>query len=348
MRYRMQLNETSYEVICENGALSQVGKYFPLERRVLVLTDQGVPEQYAQVVLEAVHAAGGQGHLFVVQEGEKSKNFAVLEQIERFLMEREFTRADCAIAVGGGMVCDLCGMAAALYMRGIDCYYVPTTVLAAADAAVGGKCAVNLGGVKNAVGVFSQPRGVVYDPQTARTLPKRQVACGLTEALKMAATFDGALFAKICQQEYGASFLEETVHRCAELKGAVVQADERESGLRKVLNFGHTLGHAIEAAAGGALYHGECVALGMLPVAGAGVWEPIAAFMEKWQMPRTLPAPLFEILPFCGHDKKCGGRGLDIITVAYPGSYEIRNMEKEEWETLVYAGAYRFGGRTHE
>ena len=180
----------SYPVYFQRGALTRVGELFSLDRRVLVLTDSGVPTEYALTVAKAAR----EGFIYTVPEGEGTKDLSVLEEIESFMLSHGFTRGDCLVAVGGGAVSDLGGFAASAYMRGIDFYTVPTTLLSMVDASVGGKVAINFRGTKNILGAFYPPRGVLIDAETLSTLPQRQLSSGFAEVIKMALALDGELY----------------------------------------------------------------------------------------------------------------------------------------------------------
>ena len=261
MTLHMNLAENGYDITVARGALARVATLFNLDRRVLVLTDSGVPAAYAA----AVAATCREATVVTIPEGEGSKSLDTLGALLSRMIEAGLTRTDALVAVGGGVVGDLGGYAAASYMRGIDFYNIPTTLLSQVDSSIGGKTAVNHGAVKNIVGAFYQPRGVLIDPDLLSTLPARQMASGMAEIIKMAATCDANLFADL-EADDPYAHLEEIIPRALAIKQRVVEEDPTERGLRRVLNFGHTVGHGIEAAAQGSLYHGECVALGMLPM----------------------------------------------------------------------------------
>ena len=179
-----------YNIYLERGAINRANEYFNLDRNVLVVTDSGVPREYA----EAVAAGAKESIIIVFPEGEASKNFDTYKSILEALVQGDFTRTDCVVAVGGGVTGDMAGFAAATFMRGIDFYNIPTTVLSQVDSSVGGKTAIDFDGYKNIVGAFHQPKGVIIDPDTLKTLPDRQISNGLAEAVKMALTHDAELF----------------------------------------------------------------------------------------------------------------------------------------------------------
>ena len=239
-------------------------------KRLMVVSDDNVFPLYGEALVKALTEAGFLTSSYVMESGEQSKNLTVYGDLLGRLCEAGLTRDDSVIALSGGVVGDLSGFAAASYMRGIDFYNIPTTVLSQVDSSIGGKTAVNFGGIKNIVGAFYQPKKVLVDPELLRTLSKRQTANGLAEALKMAACFDEELFSLFERGDPYAK-LPEIITRSLEIKKMVVEQDEREQGLRKALNFGHTIGHGIESVTG--LLHGECVALGMIPMSSDPVRE---------------------------------------------------------------------------
>ena len=177
----MNLAEESYDIIVERGILENASSFLNLNRRVLVVTDSGVPAQYAQTVANQCK----NGIIFTVEQGEDSKSLDVFEKLLKSMLENNFSRKDAVVAVGGGVVGDLSGFAASAYMRGIDFYNIPTTLLSQIDSSIGGKTAINFGGVKNIVGAFYQPKKVLIDPSLLKTLPKRQVSNGLADAFEI-------------------------------------------------------------------------------------------------------------------------------------------------------------------
>ncbi len=330
---RMELGERSYDVTVGAGLLGEADKYFDLKRRVLVVTDDGVPREYAEAVL----ASAREGYLVTLPSGEGTKSLEKLGLLCSELLNHDFGRRDCVVAVGGGVVGDLSGFAASVYMRGIDFYNVPTTLLSQVDSSIGGKTAINLGGVKNVVGAFHQPKGVLIDTDVLSTLPRRQIASGLTEALKMAMTSDAELFSLLERESIDES-LEKIIIGALRIKKAVVEADERESGLRKILNFGHTLGHGIEAECEmRGLFHGECVALGMIPMCAPRVRERVLPVLNKIGIDTEYPYDLERALSFVSHDKKCAGGEIEAIFCDEIGSYRIEKMPLDEYRATVVA-----------
>ena len=323
-----------YNVVIEKGALKKANEYFNLSRKVLVITDDGVPKEYARTVADMAD----EGLVLVIPQGEKSKNIENYNKILETLVGADFTRTDCIVAVGGGVVGDLSGFVAATYMRGIDFFNVPTTVLSQVDSSVGGKTAIDFAGYKNIVGAFYPPRCVLIDTDTLKTLPDRQISNGLCEAVKMSATCDGELFT-LFESKNPTENLEEIFIRSINIKKGVVEADEKEKGLRRVLNFGHTLGHAIEANSP-SLLHGECVGIGMLYMCAPDVKKRIKAVLEKLNLPISAQPPYEKIEKALFYDKKASGDKITTVYVNKIGSFEFKNEDiqvfsdriKEEWD----------------
>ncbi len=262
----------AYDVVVGRGLLANAGAHIaPIAKgRTVIITDQTVAAIHAETLTASLTAAGVRSEIVAVPAGEGSKSFAELERVLDRLLEIGLDRKDVVIALGGGVVGDLAGLTAALYMRGIDFVQIPTTLLAQVDSSVGGKTAIDTPRGKNLVGAFHQPRLVLADIDVLATLPERQVRSGWAEVLKHGLICDAAFFDWLAAEgAAGASgdptALERAVIRSVEIKSAVVGEDEKEAGRRALLNLGHTFGHAVETEVGfeeGALAHGEAVALG--------------------------------------------------------------------------------------
>ena len=309
-----------YDVVIGSGLIDRADEYFNLARRVFIVTDSGVPSEYARAVAACCKSA----KIYTVPEGEGSKSIRTFGEVLSAMAEFGLSRGDCAVAVGGGVVGDLTGFLAASYMRGIDFYNIPTTVLSQVDSSVGGKCAINLDGIKNIVGAFYQPRGVLIDTDTLKTLPKRQIASGLCEAVKMSLTNNAELFAYFEKNEIDENNIEFVIAEALKIKASVVEADERESGLRKILNFGHTVGHGIESTS--ELYHGEAVALGMLPMCSETLRPRVVEVLKKSNLYRKLQYDWDRITQAAFHDKKADGGSVTVTLVNEPGTFELKTM----------------------
>lgn len=321
-KIHVSLEGDSYDIILGCGVLSEAENYLNLERNVLIITDSGVPCEYSlEIAKKCKHSL-----IHTINAGEESKNLANFEQILRIMAENKFTRSDCVVAVGGGVVGDLAGFVASAYMRGIDFYNVPTTLLSQVDSSIGGKVAVDLDGYKNIVGAFYQPKRVLIDPELLLTLDIRQIRAGLAESLKMATTSDPDLFEMFENDEY-LSDIEEVILRSLLIKRGIVERDVHESGERKILNFGHTIGHAIESTSD--LLHGECVALGMIYMCSDSVKERLFNIIDGMGLPTSYKADPDKLFDFILHDKKASGSNITITFVNEIGKAELRKMPIE-------------------
>lgn len=323
------LGKNSYNINIERGALSGTGEILRVYRKVLIVTDSGVPQKYIRTVAERC----SEPVVAVIEKGEASKTPENFVNLCRRMLGAGFSRKDCVAAVGGGVSGDMAGFAAACYMRGIDFYNIPTTLLSQVDSSVGGKTAVDLDGAKNIIGAFYQPKGVIIDPDVLETLSPRQFACGAAEIIKIAACMDRELFERIERQEIaGNPHLEEIIAAAVALKARVVEEDEKEKGLRRVLNFGHTLGHGIETVTG--LFHGECVALGMLPMCSdEALRARIKAVLKKEGLPvmlsKEVPDPE-RVIASAMHDKKAEAGSIVTVRLDDIGSFRFEAASQEQ------------------
>ena len=331
MILNVDLKENSYDIVVERGILNKAEDYLNLNRRVLVVTDDLVPETYADTICSKCKTAVK----VTVKSGEQSKSIECFEKLLKIMLENNFSRKDAVVAVGGGVVGDLAGFVSACYMRGVDFYNIPTTLLSQVDSSIGGKTAVNLEGVKNIIGAFYQPKKVLIDSDLLKTLPKRQFANGLAEAIKVSLTSDKELF-ELLETKNIEENIDEIIIHALEVKRKVVIEDEKEQGLRKILNFGHTIGHGIESQENLTnLYHGECVALGMLPMCSEKVRERLLKVLEKANLPTTIEINMETVLKAIMHDKKADGDKISVTVVNEVGEFEIKTVTHSELEKLA-------------
>ncbi|MDD4308330.1 MAG: 3-dehydroquinate synthase [Thermoplasmata archaeon] len=267
----LDLGDRKCSILVGRGLLGDIGKLVPgKNRRFAVITNPTVNPLYGKQVLDSLKKHGHAHVLYDVPDSEASKSLDAANQLYVRLSDAGFERDSCIIGLGGGVVGDLAGFVAATYMRGIDIIQVPTTLLAQVDSAIGGKTGLNLPGGKNLVGAFHQPVMVISDVSVLATLPDRDYVSGLAEVVKYGIAADPEVFALLESNvdrinRRDERLLEKTVARCSRIKAGIVQEDERDRGKRLLLNFGHTLGHALEVATGYETYrHGEAVAIGML------------------------------------------------------------------------------------
>lgn len=327
---KVNLKENSYDVVIEKGIFKKAEEELNLNRKVLIVSDSQVPAEYAKEFSKKCK----QPVIAVFECGEDHKTISTMEYLFDLMLKNNFNRKDCVVAIGGGVTGDLAGFTAASYMRGIDFYNIPTTVLSCVDSSVGGKTAVNFENVKNIIGAFWQPKKVLIDVDLLKSLPERQISNGLSEALKMSLTFDKELFS-LFKNGDPVEMLEEIIYRSVQLKANVVEEDEKEAGLRKVLNFGHTIGHGIELSSKGDLYHGECVALGMICMSSEKVKEELIPVLKKLKLPVKYTFNEDEVCSAIGHDKKSNENGISTIVVNETGSFEMKDMSIQDIKNLL-------------
>lgn len=321
----------NYDIILKRGILENISPYCDTSKRALVVTDSGVPEEYSLLVASQFKNSV----IKTIPQGEKSKSFDTYRELLQLMSENEFSRSDCVVAVGGGVVGDLSGFTASTYMRGIDFYNIPTTLLSQVDSSIGGKTAIDFGGYKNTVGAFYQPKAVIIDPDVLKTLPQRHFNNGLAESIKMAATSDKILF-DLLENEDASENIETVIERSLKIKRAVVEEDEKETGLRRVLNFGHTAAHAIETATGlEELLHGECVAIGMLPFTAPSVRERLCKVLKKYNLPYEIKINTNELLKALRHDKKAKADGVNVVRVNEIGTFSFEFIEFSELDNII-------------
>lgn len=322
----MIIKANTYDIVIEKGSLKKAAEYFDLGRKTAIVTDKGVPSEYALTVLKQ---CGEGSFIFSAEQGEGSKSFDTLQELLKDMLLHGFTRKSCVVAVGGGVPGDLAGFAASIYMRGIDFYNIPTTVLSQVDSSVGGKTAVNFEGLKNIIGTFNQPKKVLIDSNVLATLPLRQINSGLAEAVKESLTGDAELFEKF-ENENPYEIIDEIIERALRYKIAVVSEDEKEAGLRKVLNFGHTIGHGIESQGGeNPLTHGECVAIGMIPMCSEKTRERLYAVLKKLNLPAEFRGDSEKVFAAVLHDKKMNSGTITVSFVDEPGSFRFEEVSPD-------------------
>lgn len=273
---KVPLGARTYSVLIGPGLLSRTGsecRKLSLGRRCTVISDRNVAPRFAAKVLASLRTAGFDPALITIPSGEPAKSLKCAQTCYDRLAAQRLDRQSFIVALGGGVVGDLAGFVAATYLRGLPFVQVPTTLLAQVDSSVGGKVGVNLSAGKNLVGAFHQPKVVLCDLNTLRTLPKREFRSGLAEVIKYGVIYDAALFRRLERDlprllKLSPSIVADVVARCCEIKAAIVGRDETESGQRAILNFGHTIGHAIENSVGyGKYLHGEAISLGQVAAA---------------------------------------------------------------------------------
>ncbi len=343
---RVPLGERSYEIEIGSGALARVGEvarrvFGPKAARLAIISNPVVDRHYGESVSRALRRTGFKTVKYLIGDGERAKSVRTAEKVWDFLIENRIERREGIVALGGGVVGDLAGFVAATYQRGIPFLQIPTTLLAQIDSSVGGKTAVNSPRGKNLIGSFHQPVGVVIDPTVLRTLPAREFGAGMYEALKYGIIRDRQLADFIAANLAAIKRLDDQplthlIARCCQIKADVVAADEREGGLRRILNYGHTVGHALEAVTSyRRLKHGEAVGYGMICAArlatGLGILTAAEAetIREQTEMIGRRPAigdlDAAEVIAAMAHDKKVAHGRLPFILPTTIGNVVVRD-----------------------
>lgn len=339
------LSDRAYDIHIAPGLLDRAGELcravLPRAGLLCVITDSTVAALYTGRLTASLEAAGYRTGLVVIPAGEGSKSVDMLEHVYDELLALGLTRTDAVVALGGGVVGDLAGFAAATVLRGVDFVQVPTTLLAQVDSSVGGKVAVNLKAGKNLAGAFWQPRLVIMDPDCLNTLDDKTFADGMAEVVKYGCISDAALFEALEAAPTRAAVMEDIeglLYTCCACKSRVVTEDERDTGGRMVLNFGHTLGHAYELAGRYTLHtHGQAVAAGMCRAAAlgealgltpAGLAGRIAALVRAFGLPEAIDCGAEDYAAAVGLDKKGDGARISLILLSDLGRAIIHPMEK--------------------
>ncbi len=347
MKLTVNLAENSYDIIIEKGCLENCGS---LIRGVIaggrcgIICDSNVDLLYSDEVIASLNESGIETAKFVFPAGEESKNLSTLNDIYTFLADNKFNRGDFLVALGGGVTGDISGFAAATYMRGIKYIQIPTSLLAQVDSSVGGKVAVDLPQGKNMVGNFYHPKLVIIDPLVLTTLKNEFFTDGMGEVIKYGCICDKELFRKLCtcSEEELTENIEDIIYTCVDIKRQVVEADERDTGRRMILNFGHTIGHAIESYYNyTGISHGMAVAAGMylitkksekMGLTRGGTAEEISACLKKYSLPCSADdVPAEKIAALSAGDKKNFGKTLNLIILDEIGSCRILPADRDEF-----------------
>ncbi len=322
----VNLHQDSYKITIANDSISDMGnqlKKLNLGKKVLIISNPEIFNHYGDACITSLEKAGFEVYIHLIPAGEQHKNLPSIQTIYNIALEHHLERSSTLIALGGGVIGDMTGFAAATWLRGVNFVQVPTTLLAMVDASIGGKTGVNHSQGKNLIGAFYQPKLVLIDPNALKTLPMREFRAGMAEVIKYGIIWDADLFTKLEQAEkidrfdnINPELLQTILVRSAQAKADVVSKDEKEAGLRAILNYGHTIGHAVESLTNYQQFvHGEAVAIGMVAAGKIalqmGIWTEAAAkrqdnLIAKAGLPTKIPAKLDkqEIIAALQSDKK--------------------------------------------
>lgn len=329
---QVNLSERSYPIYFENGLINHLSDFIDVHQHFFLITDDGVPEKWVSLVSSQLPNC----EVYIVKQGEMSKSFNTYEACLKKMLDYHFSRKDCIIALGGGVVGDLSGFVAATYMRGIDFIQIPTTTLSQIDSSIGGKVAINVNERKNCVGAFWQPKAVLVDPQTLSTLSSRHFYNGLVEALKAGLLGDQKIIDLFNKEDFN-DHVEEIIYRSLLFKKKIVEQDEKEMGVRKILNFGHTLGHGIESYYHlNGIYHGESVALGMLMVLkNEKIKSLLISILKKMNIQTAVSYDSKQVFEFIQNDKKGNSKGVSLILLDELQKPMIKETSWEEIKKMV-------------
>lgn len=330
-----------YDVTVECGIIERIGEETAKLIRpckAVIVSDEKVFPLYGETVTRSLECAGFEVLHFIHKNGENAKSLSVYSALQSFLCDHHTSRSDALFALGGGVTGDLAGFAAATYQRGIAFVQIPTTLLASVDSSVGGKTAVNLPSAKNQIGCFYQPKAVFCDPEVLRTLSAGDYRCGCAEVIKYGVLGSAELFEALenadirTQEEY-------VISHCVKMKRDIVKVDELDNGVRRTLNLGHTIGHAVEKCSDFGISHGDAVAIGLAAVirgaAKRGICtehdrDRVIALLKRYDLPTELCFPHDALLEACRADKKISGGKIHLIVPECIGKCRIIPMEIEE------------------
>ena len=333
MKIRVNLDIRSYDCIIERGILSNLKTYLDLNKKVLIVIDDNVDIKYLGDINDK--------NIFITKfhATEHNKSLESYQEIMKILLENNFSRKDTLVSVGGGITGDLCGFVSATYKRGCKFINCPTTTLSCIDSSVGGKVAVNFGDIKNSIGAFYQPSLVLIDPNVLETLPIRQYNNGLIEALKMGLIGDESLYNIFKKELSYKDHIETIIIKSLDLKRKIVEEDETETGNRKLLNFGHTIGHAIESLNLDSIYHGEAVGLGMLyMIEDDALRCEVKEILMKLNAYHSFENTTEDLIKKIMNDKKADNSSIDVVKVDKVASSRIKKVSFDELTSIINRG----------
>ena len=332
MEFTVNLKDAKSRVIIEKGCSDHLKDYHVFSGKVMIISDDHIPMSLKEKILSQFENA----ILVEVSEGEVSKSFDTYQMLMTKLLELGFSRKDTIVALGGGVIGDLSGFVASTYKRGCHFISIPTTTLSQIDSSIGGKVAINHNGIKNCIGNFYHPEVVFVDVNTLKTLSKRHFYNGLVEALKAGCILDPVIFnlfkEHVDELDVESPYLEEIITRSLLMKKRVVEEDEKEQNIRKILNFGHTIGHAIESYYHlHDYYHGECVANGMIFIEeNEEIKKDLISILNKMNIPFVKELDEDALIEFMKNDKKASGNKIDIVLVDTLGEAYLKKVSIDE------------------
>ena len=320
IKVHVPIKAKEYDILIKKGILSDINQYIDTSRQIVIISDDNIPKKYINILLSKLDNPLS---LFI-PEGEQSKSMEMASILINQLLENKITRSATIIALGGGVVGDLVGFVSSIYLRGVDYIQIPTTLLSQIDSSVGGKVGVNTKTMKNAIGAFKQPKLVLIDPDTLSTLDQRQISSGISEMIKYALIASKPLFKEL-EENNILDNIEHYIATCVSIKKDLVVQDEYDYGLRQLLNYGHTIGHAIEQYSNYELLHGEAIAIGMVQMAKQkAFYQDLVTVLHKYNLPTQYEYDKETIFQLIQTDKKASNQRLNIILVDEVGKGYIK------------------------
>lgn len=320
------IKDNSYNVHINRGLLLNISSYIDLNREIVIITDDFIPKTY----LNTIKANMSDLHIFEVPHGEESKSMEIAYSIMDDMVDSKITRNCLIIALGGGVIGDLAGFVASIYMRGVDFIQIPTTLLSQIDSSVGGKVGINASNMKNAIGSFYQPKLVLIDPDTLSTLSEREFNNGIAEMIKYGIIADKQLFNDLLDKDLMSNIVN-YIEKCIRIKKSYIVHDVFDKGERQILNFGHTIGHAIEKYSQYNILHGESISIGMLLMSKKyNYYDNLIKILTKYSLPINFEYNKEEIYEYIKTDKKATNNYLNIILVEELGSGFIKKIKIEK------------------
>jgi 3-dehydroquinate synthase len=321
----VKTKHSTYNIYIEDHLIENIDAYLETQKQYIIISDDFIPKTYAQTVSLKIPVVKS----YYFKHGESSKTLETAYSIMTSMINDGITKDITIIALGGGVVGDLAGFIASIYMRGVDYIQIPTTLLAQVDSSVGGKTAVNTPSMKNAIGAFKQPKLVLIDPLTLNTLEERQFNNGMAEVIKYGLIADKNLYEDLFDKDNVKQNIDHIIATCVAIKAKIVQIDEYDSSIRRLLNFGHTIGHAIEQHSQYDLLHGEAISIGMALMAkNESYYSTLLKLLKLYDLPHSNHYDIESLYQIIKTDKKATKDDLNIVLVKEIGDAFIKTIHK--------------------
>ena len=330
-KVHVSLEQNSYDVLIEKGLLSKVSNYLDTNKDYVIVTDTNIPKEYISTIESQLNIL----KIYTMTPGESLKCAEKANEVIEDMLSHFIPRSITLIAIGGGVVGDFTGFIASIYMRGVDFIQIPTSLLSQVDSSVGGKVGINSKHMKNAIGSFYQPKVVFIDPNTLETLTKRHFNNGMAELIKHGLIAGKSLYEDLVENDINSN-IEDFIYRSVTIKRDIVIKDVKDKGIRQLLNFGHTIGHAIEQDSGYSLLHGESIALGMLlMIKDPSLYNKVRSLLQKYNLPTSYFYDKERLYSYMKTDKKIKGETINIILLHEEGNAFMKTIKLEQMKEYI-------------